>query len=87
MVFLAYSGIMPFSVYSQSTGGNVFLVAANANVLASFKQRLTSFAASTLQSLEEYSEHIDTGSNDCLGMKYEDGFAIEECTLSIEWLY
>ena len=70
-----------FSVYRQSTGGNAFMVAGN--VLCSFKNRLTRFAASFLQSLDVEPVNSNSGSHICNGIVYEDAAAIEACVSDV----
>lgn len=63
-----------FSVYRQSTGANAFMTAGD--VLSSYKQRLSKFAASHLQSL---AFAADTPTHECRGVEYPDAVSIEEC--------
>ena len=67
-----------FSVYRQATGGNMFMTSSD--VCASYKKRLTLFAARVLQSIESVvdSPHMCVGS-----MESEDGLLVESSLAKI----
>ena len=66
-------------MYRQSTGANAFMVAAD--VLSAFKKRMTRFAASFLETLDDTAS--DSTSHECTGVQYGDAVAIESCMSQI----